>query len=303
MTLERNHFQNGQENILAIIQARMSSSRLPGKVLLEISGQPMLVRVIERTRRAKMLDGVVVATTIDSSDDAIEELCQQRGYICYRGSMHDVLDRYYQAALSYKADVIVRVTGDCPLMDPVVMDETILTLWGHPDFESTSSSIQSKISHPQSAIHFDFAANRLPPPWYRTYPIGLDVEVCTFAALERAWKEADQPFQREHVMPYFYEGISPAKPEHVAPLQSFISQHGFRVAFLNHEPDYGQLRWTVDTPADLDLLRRIYEHFPGRDNFSWLEVLSLFEHEPGLAETNANIRSKIIYEVDQRRVD
>lgn len=293
----------GTPHTVAIIQARMSSSRLPGKVLLDLAGQPMLVHVVERVKGARTIQDIVVATTNDPSDDPIEQACAARGYACFRGSLHDVLDRYYQAARASRAGVIVRITADCPLIDPAVVDRTVEA------FHSPNT---------------DFCANRLPPPWGRTLPIGLDVEVVSFTALERAWKEADQPFQREHVMPYFYEGIppealhvSPAEhslardtshfapgTSHLAPdtwhLARTTSPRGFGVAQLHHQPDYGTYRWTVDTPADLELLRRVYQHFEGRSDFSWREVLALFEAHPELAAINAAVQHKTAFDVDHR---
>ncbi len=247
---------------IAIIQARMSSSRLPGKVLLDLGGQPMLARVVERIRQAKTVDDVVVATTTDPADDAIEELCHERGYAVYRGSMFDVLDRFYQAALQMKAEVIVRVTADCPVIDPEVVDHVV------------------NVFHASSA---DFAANRLPPPWKRTWPIGLDTEVCSFTGLERAWKEARLAYEREHVMPYFYD-----------------VEGRFKVVVTEHDPDYGAQRWTVDTPEDLALLNEIFRRFQGRDSFSWQEVLDLMENEPSLSLINAGVRHKTGTEVDVR---
>jgi spore coat polysaccharide biosynthesis protein SpsF len=275
---------------VAIVQARMASTRLPGKVLLDIAGQPMLVRVVERSRRAQMLDQVVVATTTDPSDDPIAVLCAERGYPCTRGSQHDVLDRYYQAARRYQADIIVRLTADCPVMDPGLIDLTVNGLLGVNRYRLNSPS-------------FDFAANRLPPPWGRSYPIGLDIEVCTFAALERAWAEATRPYQREHVMPYLYEdersvhysSLQPVPPHPQAPAGFF------RVLHLHHIPDYGALRWTVDTAEDLELVRAIFSRFPGRDDFSWLEVLALFEREPELAALNAGVQHKGYTDVDERQ--
>ena len=161
-------------NIVALIQARMSSSRLPGKVLMDITGEPMLSRVVERTRLAAQVNQVVVATTTDACDDTVADFCQAHAYPCFRGNLHDVLDRYYQAACTYAADAVVRITADCPVIDPGLIDEMITFFCAGND-ES-------------SALPYDFAANRLPPPWKRTYPIGLDLEMCTFTALERAWK-------------------------------------------------------------------------------------------------------------------
>ncbi len=247
---------------VAIIQARMSSSRLPGKVLLDIAGQPMLARVLERARRAKTVDDVMVATTNEATDDPIAAMCSERGYPVYRGSMFDVLDRYYMAARQAQADIIVRVTADCPVIDPAVIDQTVEAL------------------HANAA---DFACNRLPPPWKRTWPIGLDTEVCSFNGLERAWNEATLPYEREHVMPYFYD------------------QEGrFKVVVVDHDPDYGAQRWTVDTAEDLQLLREIFARFAGKNDFTWEDVLHLVEREPHLALINAGVRHKIGTEVDHR---
>lgn len=252
---------------IAIIQARRASSRLPDKILLDLAGEPLLVRVVERTRRAKALDCVVVATTTDPADDAVETLCQARGYACTRGSMQDVLDRYYQAARTYNAGVVVRITADCPVIDPDVIDKTVLAFLGG-----------------ESELPYDFAANRLPPPWGRTYPIGLDTEVCTFSALEIAWREATSAYQREHVMPFFYE-----QPQR------------FRILLVDYTEDLGSMRLTVDTPEDLELLRNVYARFDGRDDFSWLQVVALLEQEPNLAQINASIRHKHYRQVDSRR--
>ena len=262
---------NTKPHILAIIQARTAASRLPGKVLRDIAGDPMLVRVIKRAQRADTVGEVLVATTDDPSDDAIQELCSQRGYACFRGSNFDVLDRYYRSAAAYHANFIVRITADCPVIDPSVIDKTVMALFGSGDGDSLGEPL------------FDFAANRLPPPWKRTYPVGLDTEVCSFQNLEQAWKEANQPHQREHVMPFFYE-----QPQR------------FRICHVTHEPNYGAQRWTVDTPQDLDLLRKIYERFSGRDDFSWLEIINLLEREPEIAEINAQVQAKHYRQVDSR---
>ncbi len=258
-------------HILAIIQARTAASRLPGKVLLDIAGEPMLVRVLERTKRALTVEDILVATTDEPSDDAIQELCNQRGYACFRGSNFDVLDRYYRAAAAYHAGFIVRVTADCPVIDPAVIDKTVLALFGSGDADNLVEPI------------YDFAANRLPPPWKRTYPVGLDTEVCSFQNLELAWKEANQTHQREHVMPFFYE-----QPQR------------FRICHVTHDPDYGAQRWTVDTLQDLELLRTIYDRFPGRDDFSWLEIFDLLEREPEIAQINAQVQAKHYRQVDSR---
>jgi len=261
---------------VTIIQARYASSRLPGKVLLPIAGQPMLVWVVERVRRAKTVDEVLVATTTDSADEAVAALCAERGYACVRGSQFDVLDRYYQAARLAQADVIVRITADCPLIDPGEIDHTV------GEFLRTGA---------------DFAANRLPPPWKRTYPIGLDTEVCSFAALQRAWQEASEPYQREHVMPYLYVN-SPVVDGR--DFRGFAPDAPFRILYVNSEQDYGEMRWTVDTASDLELLRQIYARLGERQDFTWLDVLALFEREPALAHINASVEHKTLKDVDGR---
>lgn len=242
------------ERIIVIIQARMSSTRLPGKVLKDIAGRPMLAWVVERARKAKTATDVVVATTTEPSDDPIASFCMLMGYACTRGSLSDVLDRYYQTARQYRADIIVRLTADCPLIDPAEIDHVV------QEFQRGG---------------VDFAANRLPPPFGRTYPIGLDTEVCSFEALERAWDEAKEPYQREHVMPYLYE--IPGR---------------FKVLRVDHDPDYGELRWTVDTQQDLQLVRAIFERMGEREDFGWLDVLELFQREPELARLNAGVNQK-----------
>ncbi len=265
---------------IAIIQGRMASSRLPGKVLLDIAGKPALEHVIERTGRAKSIDEIVIATTDSALDDPIVALCQQQNYLYYRGSEHDVLDRYYQAARSHQADIIVRITADCPVIDPQVVDKTVYAFLRE---DRAQDQLHANASE-GSAYRWDFAANRLPPPWGRTYPIGLDTEVVHFPALEIAWHETTQPHQREHVMPFFYE-----QPDR------------FRILLVDNEKDYGHLRWTLDTPEDLELLRRIFAYFGGRNDFSWLEILDLFEREPQLAQINAGVLPKNYQSFDDRQ--
>ena len=264
---------------IAIIQARMSSTRLPGKVLLDIAGEPMLVRVIERAKRAKLIDEVVLATTTDPSDDPVAEFCAERGYNFTRGSLNDVLDRYYQAAKEYDADVIVRLTADCPVLAPDVVDQTI----------SNQYSVISGLYEEK----FDFVANRLPPPMGRTFPIGLDTEVCTFAALENAWQNATEKHQREHVMPYLYEDTI-LTTDH-SQLATGTSPRGFKIALYNHVPDYGALRWTVDTPEDLEFIRQVFARFEN-DDFDWKDILALLEKEPALAKINADVHHKTLME-------
>jgi spore coat polysaccharide biosynthesis protein SpsF len=277
--------------VVAIIQARMSASRLPGKVLLDIQGKPMLQWGVERVQRADSIDQVVVATTDDPSDNPVAEFCQSQGFAISRGSVQDVLDRYYQAAQNVQASVVVRITADCPLIDPQLIDQAVITL--------TSSLTDPG---PQTAAPLDFIANRLPRPWWRTYPIGLDTEVFTFAALERAWMEARKPHQREHVTPFFYEDV-PAEELHFSAnpvsLATAQSPRGFMVALLHHVEELGHQRWTVDTPEDLELIRQIATLLPD-DEFTWRDVLELVEKYPELSQINAQIEHKTHLDVDKR---
>ncbi len=183
--------------IVAIIQARMGSSRLPGKVLADIHGEPMLVRVVARVRQAKRVDKVALATSTAASDDAVAKLCEARGILCMRGSEDDVLDRYHAAARAASADIVVRITADCPLIDPDVIDRVIET-------------------HLRQGV--DYTSNVARP----TFPDGLDAEVFSFAALTRAWTEATSQSDREHVTPFIRRdaGFSRASLEHTADLSS-----------------------------------------------------------------------------------
>jgi spore coat polysaccharide biosynthesis protein SpsF len=176
-----------------------------------------------------------------------------------------------------KAAIIVRITADCPVIDPALIDNVVRIL------------IEGE---------YDFACNRLPPPWGRTYPIGLDTEVCTFAALERAWKDAKEPQHREHVMPYFYEGVELITENRS--LQTGTSPRGFNVALLHHTTDFGNYRWTVDTPEDLEFMQEVYRRFDKRDDFTWKEVLDLVHNEPRLMGINAGVQHKTLKDIDKR---
>ena len=194
-----------KQRVIAIIQGRMSSSRLPGKILADMAGQPMLQRVFIRASRASTVTETIFATTIDLSDDPVAEYCDFSAIPFRRGSLYDVLDRYYQTAKQAKADFVVRITADCPVMDPALIDDVVNTLLEDG---------------------YDFVCNRLPTPWHRTYPIGLDVEACSFKILENAWDEARELQHREHAMPYFYEGVALARQSRT--LETGVSPRGLR---------------------------------------------------------------------------
>jgi len=234
-------------NVLGILQARASSSRLPGKVLKPILGRPMLLHQLDRVRRARSLDALVVATSTDPSDDPIETLCASAGVACFRGSLDDVLDRFYQTAIAYRPRTIVRLTGDCPLTDPTLIDR-VVEFFGTDDFDIAGTA--------------------------NTFPDGLDVEVVRFDILERAWKEATRPSDREHVTLMVHR-----QPER------------FRVGRYPSETDLSHMRWTVDEPQDFELVRRIYEAlYPRNPAFTTPDILELLAAQPELLQVNQGIR-------------
>jgi glutamate-1-semialdehyde aminotransferase/spore coat polysaccharide biosynthesis protein SpsF (cytidylyltransferase family) len=231
--------------IVAIVQARMGSSRLPGKTVADVAGRPLLLHVVERVRNARRVDKVVVATTDQSSDDPIAALCKAEKVQYFRGSENDVLDRFYKTAQANSADIVVRITADCPLIDPAVIDNVVARFQvGDCDYVS-------------NIVRY-------------TYPDGLDTEVFSFAALDRAWREAKKPSEREHVTPY-------------------IRTEKFRTANVKSESPVplGKYRWTVDHPADLEFVRRIYEAFSGNEHFGYQDIFHLLRERPELATIQA----------------
>lgn len=251
-------------NIL-IIQARMGSSRLPGKVLKDFAGRPMLDWVVKRGSRAALIDDVVVATTTDESDDPIAAWAAANGVKVVRGSVFDVLARFMQVVTEMELkpqDRIIRVTGDCPLIDPGLIDDLIRFY----DAEGA-----------------DFAANRLPPPWHRTYPIGLDEEMVSVAWLARADAEAKELYEREHVMPWFYN-----------------TEGRCNVRILDHDPDYGDHRWTVDTPEDHAMMTTLFAQLPDPMTARWTDVLAIVAAHPEIEQLNASTQAKQVDVVDER---
>ena len=239
--------------VVAIIQARTGSTRLPGKVLADLAGEPMLARVVNRTRRAKRLDEVVIATTSEPADDTIVEMCVARGWAYFRGSNEDVLDRYYQAAIKYHAQAIVRITSDCPFIDPEILDRVVQAfLDGQPNV--------------------DYVSNAYPR---FTFPRGLDAEVVRLNVLEQAWREDRNLAWREHVTAFI-----------------LLNPNLFCLAGILHELDLSDMRWTVDTTEDLEFVRRIYDTF-NHDRFSWRDVVSLLKKYPQWLELNRYVQQKI----------
>jgi len=238
---------------VAIVQARMGSTRLPGKVMMTAAGDPLLEHLLMRLRRSKRADDIVVATTELEKDDPVASLAKRLGVNVWRGSEDDVLARYHGAALNASADAIIRVTGDCPLIDPAIVD-----------------LVASKFLDSQSTI--DYASNTLE----RTYPRGLDCEVFSFAALEEAHLKATDPMEREHVTPYIWR-----RPER------------FRIAQVTQDRDLSGHRWTVDTPEDFELVRRLLEALvPVRLDFNLEDILAVLEDHPDWLRINADVPQK-----------
>ena len=237
-----------------MVQARMGSTRLPGKVLEPLAGRPALARIVERLRAAPGVDEVAVLSTEQARDEPIVALCREEGIRCVRGSEHDVLDRFHQAAEELGARRIVRVTADCPLVDPEVVGR-LLELAAVQPREAYASVATGAIG---------------PEAGYRRYPDGLDAETFTAEMLNVAWREAQDPYEREHVTPFIWR-----QPER------------FAVAVLEAQEDMGAERWTIDYPADLELLRALYERLGNGAPFGFREVLAALEREPGLRAINA----------------
>jgi spore coat polysaccharide biosynthesis protein SpsF len=244
--------------VVAIIQARMGSTRLPGKVLRTLGTKSVLAHVICRVRSADKVDETIVATTDNSSDDAIEEEAGRWGAGVFRGSEEDVLSRYHGAAAVAKADLIVRVTSDCPLIDPEVIDEMVAR------FEALVKSDDRP----------DYLSNTV----RRTYPRGLDVEIITFSALDKAFREANKPSEREHVTPYIW-----GHPDK------------FRLEGYASSDDFSRFRWTLDTAEDWSLLTRIFQQLDsGAAFFPTSNVIALFESQPELVKLNESVVQKSI---------
>jgi glutamate-1-semialdehyde 2,1-aminomutase len=232
--------------VVALVQARMGSTRLPNKVMKPIGGVPLIEVLLARLARAKEVNEIIVATSVDPRNQPLADHVNALGYKCYRGSEDDVLDRYVQAAKSANADVVVRITGDCPLVDPALVDEVIRQF---------------------KASKVDYFSNTAPP----TFPDGLDIEVFTFAAMEKAAHETRNPFDREHVTPYLRESGR------------------FKQAGMQYRENLSDLRWTVDEPADYGVVSKVFAHFAPDIHFNWPQVLQLQRSQPELFTANQNL--------------
>jgi perosamine synthetase len=235
-----------EKRAVAIIQARMASTRLPGKILLPMMDKTMLEQIIRRVRSAGRIDSVVVATTDNRLDDIVEKLCRDKGVECFRADEENVLERFYLCARQYQAEIIVRITADDPLKDPEIIAKALEL------FE---------------AGDYDYVSNTLEP----TYPEGLDIEVFSRHALEKAYLEAGLKSEKEHVTPYIYKN-----PDR------------FKLLNFKNDTDLSKLRWTVDSPEDYLFVQSVYEELYGKPNeiFRMEEVCELLRKKPYLQEMN-----------------
>lgn len=239
----------------AIIQARMGSTRLPGKVMKNLEGKTVLAHVIERVKQSNLIDVIVIATTTHERDDVIEAEAGRCGVNVFRGSEEDVLSRYYHAAKMNNLDIVIRITSDCPLIDPQVLNQ-IINHYITNDYDIVSNA-GSDLSN-------------------RTYPRGLDAEIVSFRVLRHAHKNADQTYQREHVTPYIYENSD-------------------RIFYYKNNKDYSSYRWTLDTEDDFRLISKIYKHlYLGKHDFYMEDIIKLFGETPELCDINAHVEQKKI---------
>lgn len=236
--------------VVTIVQARTGSSRLPDKVLRPLLNKPLLVRMVERVQAARLVGTVVVATTTNHVDDVIEMICRWEGVACFRGHPSDLLDRHYQAARQFPADIVVKIPSDCPLIDPAIIDRVIGAYLAKPDA-------------------YDYVSNLHPA----TYPDGNDVEVMRMSALAAAWREANQDFEREHTTPFLWEAPKRFRLGNVAweTGQNYAMSH----------------RWTIDYEADYQFINAVYTAlYPQNPNFGLNDILALLHERPSLAAIN-----------------
>jgi spore coat polysaccharide biosynthesis protein SpsF (cytidylyltransferase family) len=245
------------KKIVAIIQARLTSTRLPKKIMLDICGKPLLWHVVERVKQAKLIDGIVIAIPDSSSNDKLESFVKQFDWDIFRGSEKDVLSRYYNAATQFKADMIVRITSDCPLVDPKIIDETIKQHI-HDSNDYTAVGVEGGFTR------------------------GLDVEVFNLKSLGIAYSKATDKSEREHVTLFIYQNPELFKIK-------FIEASG-----ILRRPD---IRLTVDTEEDLLLIRKIYSALNDNCeiHFTTENVLAIIDRDPSLQSINKHIVQKDVH--------
>lgn len=236
--------------IVTVIQARTGSSRLPNKIFLPLFNKPLLYRMYERVQNSKLAGEIVIATTIDKSDDKVEELCKEYSIECFRGHPTDLLDRHYQAAKLFNADAVVKIPSDCPLIDANIIDKVLRFYKDNLD-------------------KYDFVSNLHPA----TYPDGNDVEIISFNSLELAWKEARLDLEREHTTPYIWEN-----PDRFN-IGNVVWETGFDYS-MSH-------RFTIDYEKDYNFIKQVYDElYPINNKFTLQDILDLLERKPEIRKIN-----------------
>jgi spore coat polysaccharide biosynthesis protein SpsF (cytidylyltransferase family) len=249
--------------VVAIVQARMSSTRLPGKVLLEAAGKPLILHLLERVERCRSIHALWLATSQEAEDDILASTVEHKGYRVFRGSLDHVLSRYWHIGKQEKAEGIVRLTGDCPLHDPTVIDAVVERFLKNPK-------------------EYEYVSNVLPP----TYPDGLDAEVFAFESLDQAYQKATTAMDVEHVTPYIRQGALARG----------------RLGNVSAPADFSHLRWTLDEKEDLELIRGIFEDlYPLKPDFGWLDVLAWQTREPNRFKVNAKYQRNEGLHLSNRR--
>lgn len=239
--------------VVIVCQTRLGSTRLPGKVLLPLAGQPLIVRFMERIRRSKYGKEAVIATTTEPADDRLADLCTEYGLTVLRGHPTDLLDRHYQVGVAMQADIIVKIPSDCPMIDPHVVDRVI-------------------DEHLANRHHVDYTSNLHPA----TYPDGNDVEVMSMPLLRLAWKRATRPYEREHTTPWMWD-------DNLLVSCANVLWDGGKDYSMKH-------RWTVDYPEDYVFVKAVYDElYPSRPEFGIEDVLQLLEARPEIASLNAHL--------------
>lgn len=238
------------KSVVIVVQARMSSSRLPGKVMLPVLGKSLLYRMMERLRMISHKAQFIIATSEDQADDIIEKEALLIGVPCYRGSLNNLLDRHYQAAKLLGADVVLKIPSDCPLIDPRIIDDVLSFYFANGD-------------------RYDYVSNLHPA----TYPDGNDVEIMSMECLEKTWREATRTLELEHTTPYIWEN-----PEKFR-IANFVWQTGYDYS-MSH-------RFTIDYEPDYEFIVRVYEElYPAKANFSCDDILRLLDEQPEIYHIN-----------------
>ena len=244
--------------ITAIVQARTGSSRLPGKIMMTVRNKPLLHYVINQALHSKKINKLIIATTKTPQDDQIVRLVKSYNVDVFRGNEEDVLDRYYQCAKKYKADIIVRITSDCPLIDPNLIDKCIT------EFENNEYDYFSNINKKEGENWVYHLSG---------FPLGFAVEVFTYATLENAWKNAKKPSEREHVTQYILN-----------------NPKSFKMGNIENSSDYSDIRLAVDHKVDFDLVKIVIEHFPVNEIFTLEKIVAFINENPELKQINSHLQ-------------